>query len=252
MAGCDHPDVNVEEIQGGSAADYNKNLTFLLHSENLTNYKWHRKGTGISRPSLMSGLPVEHCLSITLGLAGDSMHVPTLNLGELFLPLWCGLFQCAAMDTVDSWDWAVLKGEVWQNHGEAVGRAWPYMPTSFDRPPHNIAKKISSGYKGKEWQGYFYGLALALLHGILPSAYWKNLCKLVHAIRILHQRSIPLEQLLIAQSLLDKFHIEYETLYMSNVGLIVSILYVPAYMPCYTKDSRYLALVPQVCIQHGL
>ena len=41
VAGCDHPDANVEEIQGGSAADYDKNLTFLLNSENLTDYKRH-------------------------------------------------------------------------------------------------------------------------------------------------------------------------------------------------------------------
>ena len=37
------------------------------------------------------------------------MHVPTLNLGDLFLPLWQGKFTCEHPDHVRNWDWAILK-----------------------------------------------------------------------------------------------------------------------------------------------
>ena len=71
-------------------------------------------------------------------------------------------------------------------HGEAVANARYYMPGSFDNPPQNLALYVNTSYKAKEWQGYLYGLALALLHGILPMPYWHNVCKLVQAIQILH------------------------------------------------------------------
>ncbi|KAF8572886.1 hypothetical protein K439DRAFT_1650085 [Ramaria rubella] len=107
----------------------------------------------------------------------------TLNLGDLLLPLWQGKFVCDPADTVKNWDWAVLTGNVWKDHSQA----------------------IHSGYKAQEWQGYLFGVAPALLHGILPHAYWKNFCKL-HSISIL--------QLHVAQQCLDKFHIEFELLYV--------------------------------------
>src|SRR5882724_9572507 len=132
---------------------------------------------------------------MTSTLASDSMHVPMLNLGDLLPALWRGVFKCNLNDNLESWDWAVLTGDVWKQHGEEVAGCRPYIPGSFDQPPCNIALKINSGYKAKEWHGYLYGLALALLHNILPQNYWQNFCKLVHAMRIVHQRSIPRAQL---------------------------------------------------------
>ena len=77
-------------------------------------------------------------------------------------------------------------------------------------------EKLNSGYKAKEWQGYLYGLAPALLHGILPAVYWEHFCKLVHAIRILHQRSITQAQIREAQELLQRFHVDFERLYVQR------------------------------------
>ncbi|KAF8573645.1 hypothetical protein K439DRAFT_1649955 [Ramaria rubella] len=122
------------------------------------------------------------------------MHVCTLNLGDLLLPLWQGKFVCDPADIVKNWDWAVLTGNMWKDHGQA----------------------IYSGYKAREWQGYLFGMAPALLHGILPHAYWKNFCKLVHAIRLLLQHSISILQLQVAQQCLDEFHIEFELLYVQR------------------------------------
>ena len=97
----------------------------------------------------------------------------------------------------------MLTSDVWKQHGEEVVGFRPYIPGSFDQPPHNIALKIYSGYKAKEWQGYLYGLSPALLHNILPQEYWQKICKLVHAIRIVHQSPIPQAQLQLTQTILD-------------------------------------------------
>ncbi|KAF8508135.1 hypothetical protein JB92DRAFT_2733590 [Gautieria morchelliformis] len=144
------------------------------------------------------------------------MHVPTLNLGPLLIQLWQGKFQRESTDDVKMWDWAVLKTKVWEAHGQSVADCRPYLPGSFDRPPRNIALKMNSNYKAKEWQGYLYGLAPALLYRILPRKYWQNFCKLVRAVRMIHQRTIPLAQLLVAQQCLDEFHLQYEILYVQR------------------------------------
>jgi hypothetical protein len=213
VAECNHPDISVHHIQQGSPTIYKSNLNYLLRSRNITEFKDRRKRTGISKPSLFNGLAARHRLPLPSGFPADLMHLLTLNLGDLLIPLWRGLFTCAETDNIQTWDWAVLKGDVWTDHGAAVARATPYIPGSFDRPPRNPAEKISSGYKAREWLGYLFGLAPALLHGILPDKYWKNFCKLVYAVRILHQRSITLEQLQSAHQHICEFHEEFEHLY---------------------------------------
>jgi hypothetical protein len=223
--GCDHPDVLVSSIQGSLAQEYEHNLAYLLHSCNPTDHKRCRKETGISQPSLLSGLAKTHSLLVTSSLAGDTMHIPTLNLGDLLPALWRGVFKCSPSDNVQLWDWAVLQGDVWKTHGEAVANARPYIHGSFDYPPHNIADKISSGYKAKEWQGYFFGLALALLYSILLFCYWQNFCKLVHAVCILHQCAIPHVQVIIAQQLLDEFYSTSQAFcHIDNSGDFIALL----------------------------
>ncbi|KAF8573233.1 hypothetical protein K439DRAFT_1650046 [Ramaria rubella] len=106
-------------------------------------------------------------------------------MGDLFLPLWQGKSTCKIPDSTSTWDWAVLKGKPWEEHGCNVAACWPCLPGSFDRPPQNIALEIKSGYKSKEWQGYLYALIPALLHNVLPHKYWKNFCKLALGICLL-------------------------------------------------------------------
>lgn len=143
------------------------------------------------------------------------MHATTLNLGDLLLPLWQGTMACSGSDHIADWPWVVFSKQAdWNDHGLLVANARPYIPGSFDRPPRNIAQKINSRYKAKEWQGYLFGLAPALLHGILPFPYWQNFCRLVFAVRISLQQSISRLQLSSAQEAMDKFAIEYEELYV--------------------------------------
>ena len=122
----------------------------------------------------------------------DSMHLIT-NLSTLLIGLWhAGSSVCvSASDDIASWDWAALHSEqAWKAHGKAVEDAGPFLPGSFDCKPCNIAEKINSGYKTREFQLYMFGLGPALLYGILPERYWVNYCKLVRGIQILSQHCI--------------------------------------------------------------
>lgn len=76
-----------------------------------------------------------------------------------------------------------------------------------------LQKKINSSYKAKEFQTYVYGLAPALLHGLLPDVYWRNFCKLVRVIRLLHQQRITLDQIQLAHEQVMEFVVEFEALY---------------------------------------
>jgi hypothetical protein len=214
IAGCNHADVSVEDIHGPNKQDYETKLQYLLNACGPTDYKDCRRDTGICRTSMLLGLPARHRLPVMSTFSGDVMHVATLNLGDLLLPLWRGTFKCDPTDSRLTWDWAVLVDDVWEKHGEDIANCRPFIPGLYDRPPRNIALKISSGYKAKEWQGCFYGLSPTLLHGILPRVYWRNFCKLIRAVRIVHQRSITMDELKWVQQLLDEFYVEYEVLYV--------------------------------------
>jgi len=209
--GCSHGDVDVRFLPSTSADEYHKNLDYIQLSPNETQYKERRKQTGISRPSIFLGLPC------SLGVPGcfptDLMHLASLNLTDLLLSLWRATIDCDRTDSKMTWSWAVLQGSEWKVHGDNVAKTLPYLPGSFDRPPRNPAEKINSGYKAWEFLTYVYGLAPALLKDILPSIYWHNFCKLVVAIRLLHQHSITSRQLQAAHHLLIAFHEEYELLY---------------------------------------
>ncbi|KAG6834618.1 hypothetical protein H0H93_008543, partial [Arthromyces matolae] len=216
VEGCTHDDIHPRDIQNPSSEEYHRNLWYLLNSRNPTDYKERRKDTGISTLSIFHGLPEKHRLPLPLGFPGDVMHVLNLNFGDLLPALWRGTFQCAQSDSTRNWDWAALTPTVWQAHGLAVEKTRQYLPGSYDRPPRNIALKITSGYKAKEWQGYFYGLAPALLYDILPHPYWQNFCHLVQAVRILHQHTITRQQVLHAQMLVEQFHLNFELLYVQR------------------------------------
>jgi hypothetical protein len=141
------------------------------------------------------------------------MHLTTPNASDLMLALYRGKMRVGAGDSKRSWDWAVLKGAVWRNHGAAVANMTQYLPGSFDRPPRNPALKISSGYKAWEYMLYMYGLCPAMLYGILPNKYWKHLCKLVCGVRIITQRRNTAEGLQRAHRALLEFADEFEVLF---------------------------------------
>jgi hypothetical protein len=118
------------------------------------------------------------------------MHLGALNLSDLMISLWCGTIDCTNPDNKASWDWAVLQGEVWQQHSKAVTDSLHYLPSLFDHPPCNITEKLMSGYKAWEFLLYLYGLGPGLLLGILPTSYYTNYCKLVFGVCLINQHRI--------------------------------------------------------------
>jgi len=129
------------------------------------------------------------------------------------LSLWRGTIDCTRPDDRSTWDWVVLRGDVWQTHGQAVASAFYYLPTSFNRPPHNIVDKITSGYKAWEFLLYLYGLGPGLLYRILPQRYFTNYCKLILGIWLMNQHRITQENLCNAHLALLSFTEEFEDVY---------------------------------------
>jgi hypothetical protein len=216
---CNHPDFNFRDpygIQHDSTQTYNEKILKVVASRDQADYEQNRKSTGISKPSIISGLDPRFTLPVPQCFTIDLMHLLCINLGELLIPLWRGALKCEASDDKTSWDWAVLTGDTWKEHGKLVASATPYFPASFHHTPQNPAEKISSGYKATEYYLYIFGLGPAFFRVLLPAKYWRNFCKLVHGVRAIIQRQIKCSQLCKAYSYLVQFVEEYENLYYQH------------------------------------
>ncbi|KIY53770.1 hypothetical protein FISHEDRAFT_18296, partial [Fistulina hepatica ATCC 64428] len=135
-----------------SSSAYLQNLQTVINSPNKTQYEQNRLQTGICKPSIFLGLSQKHMTPVPRLFGGDNMHLPSLNIPDLYIPLWRGTFSCDRTDNKDTWIWAVLKNPAeWKAHGKLVEAATHCIPGSFDRPPRNPAEKISSGYKAWEF-----------------------------------------------------------------------------------------------------
>jgi hypothetical protein len=213
--GSNHPDVNINDITGGSVERYETNLVRVKNARDMEDFEDIRLETGICKPTVFSGLVRR--LKIPKPFSPDIMHVTTTNASQLMLLLYRGKMNVGTGDRKRTWDWAVLKNAVWTRHGAAVAQMTQYLPGSFDRPPRNPALKISSGYKAWEYLLYLYGLCPAMLYGILPNKYWKHLCKLVCGVRIITQRRITAEALQKAHRALLEFADEFEVLFYQRM-----------------------------------
>jgi hypothetical protein len=194
---------------------YEENLNRVLNSRNGDEFIDIRLVTGISRPTLISAL--RRHLPVPRNFSIDIMHVTSLNVSDLLMKLYRGTFDLGTGDRKSRWDWAVLKGHVWIQHGKAVARMTKHLPGSFDRPPRNPAKKMNSGYKAWEYVLYLYGLCPAMLCGILPEKYWKHFCKLVYGVRVVSQRRITAEHLRKAHRALLEYADEFKILYYQRL-----------------------------------
>ena len=104
----DHPDVDLRTITPASPATYHQNLSKIINSVDQNEYEKNRKLTGISKPSILSGLNSRFMFPIPLCFTVDLMHLLCINLGELLIPLWRGTLKCESTDDKASWDWAKL------------------------------------------------------------------------------------------------------------------------------------------------
>ncbi|KAL1725665.1 hypothetical protein EV714DRAFT_220906 [Schizophyllum commune] len=143
------------------------------------------------------------------------MHHIALNIPDLLIGLWRATLYCDKDngDSIDTWKWAVLRGDMWKAHGKTVADATPYLPAIFDRPPRNPADKINSGYKAIEYLNWLFVLGPGLLYHVLPEPYFSHFCMLTCAIRKLHSRSISPDALRDSQSMLLTFVTNFENIY---------------------------------------
>lgn len=243
---CDHPDIDVRNFPKPSRDQYLRNLHELVTSPNESNYRARRLKTGISKPSIFSGIDRSSTLGLPHSAGSDIMHLAALNVSDLMISLWRGTIDCTRPDDRSTWDWAVLRGDVWQQHGRAVADALHYLPSSFDRPPRNIAEKLTSGYKAWEFLLYLYGLGPGLLCGLLPDNYYTNFCKLVRGIRLVHQHKITLDAVREARLALASFAQEFELIYCqrkaTRVHFVRPCLHSVVHLP-----SEVIRVGPPIC-----
>lgn len=218
VAGSMHEDVDLCDLARWHPLEvrkhYKDNLQRLLQSANAREFARERLETGIAKQSLVSGFPNDCVFPMPECFPADIMHLVSLNLTDLLLKLWRRTIQCGKNDNKATWDWAVFSDpNVWKAHGNVVASTKPYIPSSFDCPPRNLAEKLTSGYKAAEFLTYVYALGLAILYSVLPLPYWQNFCKLVRGIRLLHQRHISATDVTDAHQLLIEFSEEFEELY---------------------------------------
>ncbi|EAU82543.2 hypothetical protein CC1G_11002 [Coprinopsis cinerea okayama7 len=211
VATCQHPDVNVATLDTPTPEIYKQNLQLVTQTHTQTAFEEARLKTGISKPSILSGLkyllPIPRCFSV------DLMHLLFINCGELLIPLWRGTLSHDKTDHPSTWPWRCLVDDTWIQHGKLVAAATKYFPTLFHRPPRNPAEKINSGYKATEYYLYIFGLGPAFFRTILPADYWSNFCSLVRGVRIITGRSITAKQLFEAHHHFVQFVKGYELLY---------------------------------------
>ncbi|KAJ3508902.1 hypothetical protein NMY22_g16468 [Coprinellus aureogranulatus] len=208
-----HPDYDFQSIGRLTTAQYEADLQKVRASTSVDEYTANRKATGISKPSIISGLVPRLTLSPPRCFTVDLMHHLYNNIPTLFISLWRGTMKCDPTDSKENWFWVCLTGTNWTEHGLDVANAGQYLPALFHRVPRNPALKISSSYKCTEYNVYFYKLGRVLFRKYLPPIIYQHYCLLVHAVDILAQRSITPEQLADAHSCLVQFVQGYEALY---------------------------------------
>jgi len=88
---CRHLDYDFrKEPTDPSPEVYNANLAAVVASQNSTEFERNRKNTGISKPSILSGLHPKLTLPVPKCFTVDLMHLLFLDLGDLLISLWRG------------------------------------------------------------------------------------------------------------------------------------------------------------------
>jgi hypothetical protein len=71
----------------------------VIASQDQGDYKHNQKDTGLSKPSILSGLNPKLSLPIPKSFTVDLMHLLFLNLSDLLISLWHGQMRCDPTDS---------------------------------------------------------------------------------------------------------------------------------------------------------
>ncbi len=109
----------MNKVNGGLGIRYQEKMKLVMSSPNITQYEMNRLETGISKPSIFSGLNPNHFMGVPKCFVADVMHLPALNVTEHFFELWRAKTGRERRDT-DPWLFAVLTGKHWIEFGQEV------------------------------------------------------------------------------------------------------------------------------------
>jgi hypothetical protein len=224
VPGCTHPDELPAKVAShvSDEQEYLKKLRRILSARTRAEYEAARLATGLVKPSLFLGFPLDRTFGVPGTFCVDMMHVPALNAGDLFIPLFRGSITHDKRDpqSREEWPWSqrLRDPDVWQEHGRRVELSRPYFPGWYDRVPRNPATKINTKYKGMEWMNYLYGLGPMVFREDLPDEHWDNFCKYVRIIELIGGDSITTAELEQLDELIQSFHWEFEELYVQRIA----------------------------------
>jgi hypothetical protein len=85
---CNHPDIDICNLNTLSSADYQESLIKVISSTDQTDYERNCKETGISKPSILSGLVNDLMFPLPRCFALDLMHLLFINC-YVFLTYHC-------------------------------------------------------------------------------------------------------------------------------------------------------------------
>lgn len=108
MTRCDHNDVNILDLLASFTSQnshrcYHANICVVAKSRKKTQYSSNHLTTGICKPTIFLGLPMEHTLGVPSMFPDDSMHIPALNITDLYISLWRGTIDIEKLDDWMTW-----------------------------------------------------------------------------------------------------------------------------------------------------
>ncbi|KZV59104.1 hypothetical protein PENSPDRAFT_760503 [Peniophora sp. CONT] len=219
-----------------------------------------RLETGISKPSILLGIPRAHRTDFPDICTGDIMHALAINALKHMCDILRGHIKCdpnnyaprnpnSPIDKEGDWIWAVFKRNLalWERHGKLVEEARKYLPGFIERPSRNPARKVNSGYKCVEYLLWLAGLAPGFLQGEIPTEQWEHLCLLAAAIEILFEPGKTAAELDEATDLLADWQMGIETMY-ANL-MVARLHFVPQHVHAAQHFPRdYLRFGPLIGI----
>ncbi len=96
-----HNDYNINDLPQPLAERYRQDLALVLSSRNPTEYKCNRLSTGISKPSIFSGLP--RVTPMPHLFPSDGMHRDALNFPQLMISLLRGTIDRDPSNNPSDW-----------------------------------------------------------------------------------------------------------------------------------------------------
>ncbi len=98
VEGSAHDDIDIKDLPMPSCKKYHQNLHYLLASPSESQYRARHLATGISKPSVFSGLVPSATLGLPHSASSDIMHLAMLNISDLMISLWRRTMDCTKPD----------------------------------------------------------------------------------------------------------------------------------------------------------